>query len=450
MKKKIIIGIAALIVIAGVILIFKSRSKTDAAKVQAEFVAVSKGNINTIVTATGTIEPLKEVEVGTQVSGVVEKIYVDYNSHVTAGQLIAELDKTNLQASLADSKASLNTALNELSYLQKIYDRQKALYESKLISEADYDEALYKLNNAKGALEQRQSEVQRAETNLAYASIYSPISGVVLSRAVELGQTVAASFSTPTLFTIAQDLTEMQVEADVDEADIGQVKEGQRVTFTVDAFLGETFNGEVSQVRLKATVTSNVVTYTVVINAKNPEQKLMPGMTATISIYTTELNNVLLLPVGVVNFQPEMALLMQYDIQQGNQPRGPHMGKPGETGDSNIQHPSAGANKQQRMGDSNIPPIPDGHNGATMRPDSTQQNDSTKIVWLKRDKRIVPHKITIGKSNEINIQVKEGLNIGDSVLTSLKADMLVVKPNSNAKSSGSPFMPRPPGRRNSK
>jgi HlyD family secretion protein len=183
------------------------------------------------------------------------------------------------------------------------------------------------LNNAINTVQQRQSALQRAQTNLNYASIYSPISGVVLSRAVELGQTVAASFNTPTLFSIAQDLTEMQVEADVDEADIGQVREGQRVTFTVDAFLGETFQGEVSQVRLNAKTTSSVVTYTVVINAKNPDLKLMPGMTATISIYTTELKDVITLPLSTVNYQADMNLMMQYHQQIGQMPPQPGEGE---------------------------------------------------------------------------------------------------------------------------
>jgi HlyD family secretion protein len=447
-KKKILIGIAALIVIACVVLFFKSRSKVETAKIQAEFATVSKGDINTIVTATGKIQPLKEVEVGTQVSGVVENVYVDYNSHVTAGQLIAELDKTNLKSSLADAKASLKNAINEQNYLQKIFERQKALFESKLISEADYDQALYQLENAKSTVVQRTSSVERAETNLAYASIYSPISGVVLSKAVELGQTVAASFSTPTLFTIAQDLSEMQVEANVDEADIGQVKEGQRVTFTVDSYLGEIFEGKVTQVRLNATVTSNVVTYTVIIVAKNPGQKLMPGMTATISIYTTELRDVLTLPIGVSSFSPDMALMMQYAVQQGNQPMG--MGARPQMGDSTKrgQMFNREGARPGGMGDSNRRFRPDGQNGATMAGDSAWKNKPI-MVWVKRNNHLMPQRVKFGASNEINIQVESGLNIGDSVLTSLNTDVLVFKPGANMSSSQSPFMPSRPGQRRS-
>jgi HlyD family secretion protein len=427
-KKKILIGLGALVIVVAGLIIIKSSGKNTVSKVTAEFVCASKGEINTIVTATGTIQPLKEVEVGTQVSGVVEKIYVDFNSHVTAGQLIAELDKTNLQASLADAKASLDNAINQQNYLQKIFDRQKALFESKLISEADYDDALYNLNNAINTVQQRQSALQRAQTNLNYASIYSPISGVVLSRAVELGQTVAASFNTPTLFTIAQDLTEMQVEADVDEADIGQVREGQRVTFTVDAFLGETFQGEVSQVRLNAKTTSSVVTYTVVINAKNPDLKLMPGMTATISIYTTELKDVITLPLSTVNYQADMNLMMQYHQQIGQMPP-----QPGEG-----EHRHFDGDSTRHMG------RPNGNFGANM--EMKQANDSTKTVWVKKDNKVVPQRIKIGKSNEINIEIKSGLAVGDSVLSSLKTDSPVLKTSGNA-STGSPFMPRPPGRR---
>ncbi len=424
MNKKVIAAVLVLVLVTAIFIVVKVKAKDKAPIINAGFTTVTKGSISTIVTATGTIEPLKKVEVGTQVSGVVEKIYVDYNSHVAVGQLLAELDKTNLQASLVDAKASLNTALNELNYLQKIFDRQQNLFNTKLISQADYDEALYKLNNAKGSVEQRQSEVKRAQTNLSYASIYSPIDGIVLSRDVELGQTVAASFSTPTLFTIANDLKQMQVEADVDEADIGQVKQGQRVTFTVDAFLNEVFDGCVSQVRLNATVTSNVVTYTVVIDAQNPKQKLMPGMTATISVYTTELNNVLTLPVSLTTFKPDMAAIMQYDIQNGNMPDNSHNNNFKDAPGNNFM---PGQNNQ----------IPANNNN---------NNSNEVLVWVKRDKRLVPQKIEVGQRNELNVQVVSGLALGDSVLSSINEQLNGVK-NINTSDAGSPFMPKPPGKR---
>ena len=201
------------------------------------------------------------------------------------------------------------TVQQKRNYAQTIYTRQKSLYDNQVISRSDYDDAKFSLETAKGTVTQRLSDLKSARTNLGYANIYSPINGVVLSRAIDEGQTVAASLSTPTLFTIAKDLKEMQVEADVDEADIGEVKNGQRVTFTVDAYIGETFEGVVTQVRLDPTVTSNVVTYTVVIKADNPDLKLKPGLTATISIYTLELNDVLTAEAKAINFIPETETL---------------------------------------------------------------------------------------------------------------------------------------------
>ncbi|MBZ4040994.1 efflux RND transporter periplasmic adaptor subunit [Flavobacterium hibisci] len=250
-KNKIIVLSAVGFLLVAICFSFLPGSKEGLIKV--ELLKAKIADIKTTVTATGTVQPINEVEVGTQVSGVVEKIYVDYNSVVKKGQLLAELDKTNLQSALVQAKALYNSALNEQRYLQSIFNRQKTLYDSKVISRSDYDEAQYNLNNAKSTVIQRSSDLQKAQTNLSYANIYSPIDGVILSKAVDEGQTVAASYSTPTLFTIAKNLTEMQVEANVDEADIGQVKQGQRVTFTVDAFQGEEFQGKITQVRLNAT-----------------------------------------------------------------------------------------------------------------------------------------------------------------------------------------------------
>jgi len=240
-KKKIIIASIVLIVLVVIGYLFLKGN--DTVVIEAKTVLAKSENVTTMVTATGTIEPITQVEVGTQVSGVVEKIYVDYNSVVKAGQLIAELDKTNLNAAKTQAQAVYDNAVSQRNYTQTIYDRQKTLYDNQVISKSDFDDAAFNYQTAKGTVTQRYSDLQQAKTNLEYANIYSPIDGVVLSRAIDEGQTVAASLSTPTLFTIAQDLKEMQVEADVDEADIGQVKEGQRVEFTVDAYIGKTFEG---------------------------------------------------------------------------------------------------------------------------------------------------------------------------------------------------------------
>lgn len=391
--------IIAVIVIALIFVVVKLIPGKKPALVSVETTTIEKGNITSIVTATGTIEPTKQVEVGTQVSGVVKKIYVDYNSKVKAGQLIAELDKTTLLSTLAEAKASYRMAKNEQSYLQKIYERQKGLYESKLISDADYEEAIYKLNAAKGTSEQRLSDLERAKTNLSYASIYSPIDGVVLGIDVEEGQTVAASFSTPTLFTIAQDLTKMQVEANVDEADIGSVQNGQRVTFTVDAYPEEEFSGTITQVRLNPTVTSSVVTYTVVVQADNPEQRLKPGLTATISVYTRELKNVLTMKEKALTFVPDQQLLKTYYAQ--------------------------------RQITAAIPKV---------KPSTT----SKTYVWvLRKNGELAQKEVVVGESDGIRIQVLEELDQTDRIVTG----MTELSEEEVTASGGSPFMPKPPGKK---
>ena len=279
------------------------------AETSYETTTVERGNISTTVTATGTIEPVTSVEVGTQVSGIVAKIYVDYNSVVKAGQVIAELDKTNLTSELASQRANLASAQGVLDYQKSNYERQKGLYDKGLISANDFEQARLSFIQSQQQVTTAQQNVKRAETNLGYATITSPINGIVLSKAVEEGQTVAASFSTPTLFTIAQDLTDMRVIADIDEADIGEVKEGQRVTFTVDAFPNDTFQGQVTQVRQQATTESNVVTYEVVISAPNADLKLKPGLTANVTIFTLEKNDVIMVAAKALRFSPNEALI---------------------------------------------------------------------------------------------------------------------------------------------
>ena len=265
-------------------------------KVTLETAAATRITISNSVTATGTVEPVTEVEVGTQVSGIIDKLYVDYNDVVEAGQLIAEMDKVTLQAELESAEAQLASCKTEYEYQQKSYARTKALYDKQLVSDAEYDESLYLYEKARNAYAESRAAMVKVKRNLGYATITSPISGVVISRAVEEGQTVAAGFETPTLFTIAKDLTEMQVIADVDEADIGQVATGQRVQFSVDAYPDDVFEGAVRQVRLEATTESNVVTYEVVIDAPNPDLKLKPGLTAIITIFTLERPDALSVP----------------------------------------------------------------------------------------------------------------------------------------------------------
>jgi HlyD family secretion protein len=392
-KKYVIVGSILFVVLA--LVAYKFINGEDAVVMEAKTVKAKKADVTTLVTATGTMEPITQVEVGTQVSGVVEKIYVDYNSEVKEGQLIAELDKTNLKAALTQSQAAYDNALSQKRYTETIFERQKKLYENNVISKSDYDEALYSYETAKGTVTQRLSDLQAAKTNLGYANIYSPIDGVVLSRDIDEGQTVAASYSTPTLFTIAQDLKEMQVEADVDEADIGNVKEGQRVTFTVDAYIGETFEGEVTQVRLDPTITSNVVTYTVVIRADNPDLKLKPGLTATISIYTLELNEVLTAEAKAINFTPDIESLNEYNMQN------------------------------------NLPPT-----------QSIKQSEKTQVWVLNQDRSLTAKTVAIGASDGVNVQILSGISQGDEMVYSLKQSNKEVAKEA---SSESPFMPQKPG-----
>ena len=277
-------------------------------KVTYNTATAERQNISTSITATGTIEPVTKVEVGTQVSGIIDKIYVDYNSEVHKGQVIAELDKTNLLSELASAQSNLSNAKSDLAYQKANHERYKTLYEKGLVSANDYESAKLSYEKAIQTVQVQQQSVQKAQTNLGYATITAPIDGVVLSKEVEEGQTVASAMTTPTLFIIAQDLTNMRVIADIDEADIGGVIEGQRVSFTVDAFPDDTFEGEVTQVRQQATTESNVVTYEVVISAPNNDLKLKPGLTANVTIFTLEKNNVLAVPTKALRFMPNEAI----------------------------------------------------------------------------------------------------------------------------------------------
>ena len=306
-NKKVWISICAAAVVVLVIWFLAGGKKEQ--KVEFETTKVERQDIHTSITATGTIEPVTSVTVGTQVSGIVAKLYVDYNSIVKKGQVIAELDKTNLISELNRSRADLSSAQSTLNYETANFKRYKTLYDKGLVSADEFETARLSYEKARQTVASSHESVRKAETNLGYATITSPIDGVVLSKAVEEGQTVAASFNTPELFTIAQDLTDMRVIADIDEADIGGVQEGQRVSFTVDAFPDDHFEGKVTQVRQQATTSSNVVTYEVVISAPNNDLKLKPGLTANVTIYTMEKNNVLAVPSKALRFTPNEALL---------------------------------------------------------------------------------------------------------------------------------------------
>lgn len=391
-KKKTLVIVAVAAIAALAVWLLSGGKKEE--KITFDTAAVAPANIMNSITATGTIEPVTSVTVGTQVSGIVSKLFVDYNSVVKKGQVIAELDKTNLMSQLNTAKTQLATAQSQLNYQTANYKRYKTLFEKGLVAADDFDNAKLSYTQAKEQVVSAKEEVQRAQTNLGYATITSPIDGVVLSKSVEEGQTVAASFSTPELFTIAQDLTNMQVVADVDEADIGDVKEGERVSFTVDAYPDDTFEGEVKQVRQEATTSNNVVTYEVVISAPNADLKLKPGLTANVTIYTAERKGVLSVPSKALRFTPQ----------------------------------------KETVGKMKIVDVANAKNK----------------VWTIEGNSIVAHKVNIGMTDGTNTQIVGGIAEGTKVVTGLNVMGSEEEKPMEAQSESSPFAPGPPGKNKKK
>lgn len=384
--------VVAVVIIVAIVAWALSGSKKEE-QISFETAAVAPANIMNSITATGTIEPVTSVTVGTQVSGIVSKLYVDYNSVVKKGQVIAELDKTNLMSQLNSAKTQLATAQSQLNYQTTNFNRYKTLYQKGLVAADDFDSAKLSYTQAKEQVAAAKEEVQRAKTNLGYATITSPIDGIVLSKSVEEGQTVAASFSTPELFTIAQDLTNMQVVADVDEADIGDVKEGERVSFTVDAYPDDTFEGTVKQVRQEATTTNNVVTYEVVISAPNADLKLKPGLTANVTIYTAERKDVLSVQSKALRFTPQKETVGKMKIVD-------------------------------------------------------QTGNAKNKVWTIEGNSIVAHNVNIGMTDGTNTQILNGISAGVKVVTGLNVtggEQDDAQPN--ASSERSPFAPGPRGKK---
>lgn len=428
--KKILI-IAGIVVVLVLIWFLFIRKKDEPVVLQTQKPA--KGYIAQSVTATGRIEPVDTVTVGTQVSGIIKYVYADFNSKVKKGQLIAELDKSLLQATVDQAKGTLLNAQSQLVFAQNNFARQNLLFKTDAISKADYDTALNTLNSAKAQVKSAEAQVRSAEKNLSYADIYSPIDGVVLNRNVSVGQTVAASFSTPTLFVLAKDITKMEVEANVDEADIGDVKAGERASFTVDAFINDQFAGTVEDIRLHPSVSSNVVTYTTIINAPNDDMKLKPGMTASIIIYTKEVNNALLIPAKALSFTPDSALMKDYEIvgkvgHKGNKKRGGGQGGNAAAGSAG----NGGANDNTAA-----------MHTAKSRKDSSGVNRQTAIVWVLQGKKIVRKKIQTGLNDNTQVEVLSGLTADDAVITGVTGG---ASSSSTAatKPGASPFMPQRP------
>jgi HlyD family secretion protein len=399
-KKKVILYTAAAVIVLGGGYALLGGKKAEG-KVGFATEKATVGTISNSITATGTIEPVTEVEVGTQVSGIIDKIYIDYNSTVTKGQLIAEMDKVTLQSELQSASASYSGSKAEFDYQKKLYERNKQLHEKQLISDSDYEQTEYNYLRAKSSLESAKAALAKAERNLSYATITSPIDGIVTSRDVEEGQTVASGFETPTLFTIAADLTKMQVVADVDEADIADVKEGARVSFTVDAYPDDVFEGQVSQVRLGSTNSSSsstssttVVTYEVVITADNPDLKLKPRLTANATIYTLEKENVLNVSNKALRFTPNKQVVKGYKIVDCE-------------GDSKV--------------------------------------------WTVDGKTLTAHAVKTGLNDGTHTEILSGLSAGTTIVTGTEivtegSDAAAEEASSDDSSSeSSPFMPTPPG-----
>lgn len=400
-KKRIVIwSIVVAVIIALIIFLMVGKSKMPVVTLETQ--PARTDSIEITITATGEIQPVYKVQVGTQVSGIVEKLYVDYNSVVKKGDLLAELDRSTLSEQVNQAQAMVSNAESTLQLAKQNYDRIKALYDNKAATQASYEEASNQYTQARNQLTTAKSDLQRAQVNLSYSRIYSPIDGVVLSKSVEQGQTVASSFNTPTIFTIANDLTKMQVEADVDEADIGQVKVGQPVTFTVDAFPDDVFTGTVKQIRLEPTETQNVITYTVIIDAPNADMKLMPGMTASVSIVVEKESGVSI---------PMESLFFTLDQEE--------MGKLSQVGYSFKKLYN------------------------TKEEETNSLKDITKkTIWVGSGKQFEQRQVTPGINDGATTLIKEGLKEGEQVIVGTREQF--GKPGE--KSSSNPFMPGPPQR----
>ncbi|GAB2766921.1 efflux RND transporter periplasmic adaptor subunit [Rhabdobacter roseus] len=399
----IALSIAAIVIVVAVWWFFL-REKEPPVTLETE--QPTWGYIAESVTATGTIQPVDTTSVGSQITATIEELHADFNSTVKKGQLLAVLDRTLLQATVDQFKASLAEARSNALFQESNFNRQQQLYETGAISKAEYELAQNSFRMAQAVVKNVQAQLRSAERNLSFTRIYSPVDGVVLNRAVSVGQTVTSNLNTPTLFVIARDITKMQVQADVDEADIGDVAEKQRTTFTVDAYLNEVFEGIVKEIRLQPTVVSNVVTYTTIIDAPNDNKKLKPGMTANIVIYTKEADSTLLIPAKAIQFRPDSTQLKDYTLVGAKQEKK-------KTG--------------QRTG----------------QPDSTAHEMA--YVWVLRDKQLVETKIRMGLNDNTHIEVREGLGPDDVVVTGLQSGS---GEQAAGGTSTSPFMPpRRGGRR---
>lgn len=441
MKKQywIILIIVIVALGAGAWFFFGKEKET---KYEWRVATVEKGDLKNVVTATGSLNAVKTVQVGTQVSGIIYRILVDFNSVVKEGQVIALIDTTNLAQAVEDATAALQRAEIQMNQAKRDYERNKLLYEQKVIAEADYDLSLTTYETAVANARSSKAALNRAKINLKYATIYAPISGVVLSRNVDVGQTVAASFNTPTLFTIANDLTKMQVQASVDEADIGKVLVGQEVSFTVDAHDNMSFTGTVSQIRLEPTITQNVVNYNVIIDVPNPDMKLLPGMTANCTIIIQEVKDILKVPASALTFSPPQEYLLK---MMENLPDSVKQKR-----DRWMQGRSGG---QQGMGGNRSfggGMGPGGSGGMGMMGGEGRMNREGRgirgnfaMIWIKKGDTLTPHRVKLGISDGSYAQVTGKIEEGDEVVTGLISNQQTGQTGTQQ----NPFAPQMPGRR---
>ncbi|PWA04344.1 efflux RND transporter periplasmic adaptor subunit [Flavobacterium psychrotolerans] len=398
MKKRTIIIVFVLVVLATAAVYYLIVQKKTP---EISFITsrASYGFIAKSITATGTIQPVDTVSVGAQVSGVIKNIYVDFNGEVKKGQLLAKIDPSNILAQTEVAKANLATANSNLNFQQNNFDRQNKLFTLGIISKADYQLALNQFNSAKAAVDNALAQLKITIKNLSYTNIYSPINGVILNRNVSEGQTIASSFNAPTLFVIAKDLTKMQVRAAVDEADIGGVQSGQRVTFTVDAFPNDVFQGKVQKILLHPSVSANVVTYKTLIDVENEAMKLKPGMTASIYIYTEQHDKALLIASRALNFKPDSILSSQYTIMKAEK--------------------NAFTNKNKQNGYENTA-------------------NQSAFVWIKAGETLKEKRITIGINDDTNVYVMKGLSLNEEVISNVIEGNEINADNAQR----SPFMPK--------
>ncbi|MCK9422180.1 MAG: efflux RND transporter periplasmic adaptor subunit [Bacteroidales bacterium] len=437
MKKSVWIILVIIVVVAAIAAYFVFAKKKNAT-VEWRTAKIEKGDVQVTVKASGTLQAVTTVQVGTQVSGIIKNIYVDFNSVVREGQIIALLDTTYLAQAVDDARASLKRAEIQVNQSKRDYDRTKLLFDQKVMAQADYDLALSTYETAVANAVSAQSALNRAKINLRYATIVAPISGVVVSRAVDVGQTVAASFSTPTMFTIANDLTKMQVQANIDEGDIGKIKVGQDVKFTVDAYTDLTFSGIVRQVRLQPVVTQNVVNYTVIIDVPNDELKLLPGMTANITVMVEEVKDILKVPATALRFSPPQEYI---DELMKNLPDSL---KPRQWKRSNDSNRS-GMSRQQGTFSPNAGMAERTGNGSggsgTTGGESQAGKPKPGMIWIRDGEVLRPVRVRVGLTDGSYTEVK-GRNLNEGAVVVLGMNNSVTSPSGTQQQN--PFIPQRP------